>query len=121
MRTMKEILFSLAWIENLCKNDASRCLYHVVLKIHCKEENWTCFVAFPFSSYDLLFLYLKNLAKDSGAPSIDSLNTSLHAGYLEYIENYNQRVQFYAFYLPNHQVWPYKNANAVFLFDDNEY
>ena len=118
--TRKEIdvLFSLSWIGTHFDNENQALSYFVVLQMReVKEDFITPYVCFDFTSLDMMFLYLKNLARSANLFSIDMLSRGNYPGKLLVEERVGLPYTFKGFFVNDNVPWPIKNYNAYFMID----
>ncbi|MBQ9315029.1 MAG: hypothetical protein IJ220_08605 [Clostridia bacterium] len=109
--TLKRIRTQGQYCENI--ND-----FEVVFMLKdIKNANRTEFLAFYFTSFDMMSQHLRSLAKHMGLFSIDALMKGEYSATIESEEHFNAPSTFKAFIINNYYVWPFKRCPAHFLID----
>lgn len=111
---IKEFLFSLAWIES-SKHIAN--YYEVVLALKAPPSDDLIYIAFAFTSIDIMFVCLRSLAKNYKLHSIDALKKGFFPVKVEYSENFISPDVFQKLYIKDNIVWPHENIHGHFKFD----
>lgn len=111
----RNFLLSLAWINS---GENSPNYYEVVFRLKNPDTKHECsYIAFPFSSLDLMYIYLKNLAKKFKVSSIDNLASVDFPVNISYFEGFESPPTFEYLYISEENIWPNKNIRGHFLLD----
>ena len=111
----KDVFLTLKWIKG---NEHAPKLFQVAF---CLEDisNSSSFqyVTFSFSSFDLMYVYLKDLTRAFGICFIDNLFSGKYKVKIEYEENFNSFPVFKKLYIADNTAWPLSSAQGYFLWD----
>lgn len=97
--------------------DASITNCNVVFEIKCEKFTLPMFVSFSFTSFDMMIIHLKNLARTYNVCSIDQLFTSYFPATLTLEERFNAPSIFHKLSFKNNLIWPTRNSFGVILLD----
>lgn len=113
----KDFLITLRWIKS---GEQMPNHYNVVFSLKNPYDSSLCYyVYFAFSSFDLLYVYLKSLAKSFRVSSIDRLFSEEFHAKVEYEVPFNSPPIFKCLYINDDTTWPNKNIPGHFLLDSD--
>ena len=109
------MLLSLAWISS---GERSPNIYEVVFRLKNPDTLQECsYIAFPFSSFDLMYVYLKSLTITFHVFGIDNLNESDFPVTISYVKGFEAPPIFEYLYVSPNNIWPNKTIRGHFLLD----
>lgn len=111
---IKDCMLTLAWIQS---GENMPGYYRVVMKLRDVSTSNISYISFPFSSFDLMNLYLKLLARTYRLCAIDSLMKGEYPVKVEYEEPFNAPYVFKTLYTSDEKIWPGANMTGYFMID----
>ena len=114
----KDVLMTLRWIKS---GEHTPGYYQLVFSLEDSKDSSYCrYVSFGFSSFDLMFVYLKNLTRAFGICFVDNLYKGKYKVTIEYEDNFNSLPLFKMLYLADDIPWPSSSGEGHFLWDFGE-
>lgn len=97
--------------------DASPTHCNVVFEIKCEKFTLPMFVSFSFTSFDMMTIHLKNLARTYNICSVDHIFTSYFPATLTLEEHFNAPAVFRKLSFKSNLTWPARDSFGVILLD----
>ena len=114
----KDVLITLKWIKSEIHVPQ---YYQLIFLVEDPKDSYFCrHIYFSFTSFDLMFVYLKNLTRAFGVCFIDKLFDGKYKVTIEYEDIFNSLPVFHKLYLSDNIEWPTSTIQGHFLwcFDD---
>lgn len=92
-------------------------LHQAIFELQLSEKTQSIFVVFSFSSFDEMWLHLKNLTRFYGNCSVERLFYDFYPATIGLLENFSFIETFEKLYLPDEKVWPNDKIKGFILYD----
>ena len=109
----KDVLITLKWIKSEIHTPQ---YYQLIFAVEDPKDSYFCrHISFGFVSFDLMFVYLKNLTRTFGICFIDKLFDGKYKATIEYEDVFNSLPIFHKLYLSDDIEWPNSTMQGTFL------